>query len=137
MLLIHISFILPSALYILFTQLFDNILKYIFDNVVFDIIILLENLFDNAIEAVEKCANKKEIKFSIKNINSMLVLKLWNSSCKKPKVKKERFVTDKHDSKGHGWGLESVKYIVKKYDGIIEFEYTEMFFQTVIMIEGE
>ena len=40
-------------------------------------------------------------------------------------------------SKGHGWGLESVKYIVKKYDGIIEFEYTEMFFQTVIMIEGE
>jgi sensor histidine kinase regulating citrate/malate metabolism len=52
-------------------------------------------------------------------------------------VKKERFVTDKHDSKGHGWGLESVKYIVKKYDGIIEFEYTEMFFQTVIMIEGE
>lgn len=102
-----------------------------------DIIILLENLFDNAIEAVEKCANKKEIKFSIKNINSMLVLKLWNSSCKKPKVKKERFVTDKHDSKGHGWGLESVKYIVKKYDGIIEFEYTEMFFQTVIMIEGE
>ena len=102
-----------------------------------DIIILLENLFDNAIEAVEKCANKKEIKFSIKNINSMLVLKLWNSSCKKPKVKKERFVTDKHDSKGHGWGLESVKYIVKKYDGIIEFEYTEMFFQTVIMIEGD
>ena len=103
-----------------------------------DIIILLENLFDNAIVGrLKNSANKKEIKFSIKNINSMLVLKLWNSSCKKPKVKKERFVTDKHDSKGHGWGLESVKYIVKKYDGIIEFEYTEMFFQTVIMIEGE
>ena len=55
-----------------------------------DIIILLENLFDNAIEAVEKCANKKEIKFSIKNINSMLVLKLWNSSCKKPKSEKRK-----------------------------------------------
>ena len=42
LLLIHISFILPSALYILFTQLFDNILKYIFDNVIFDITILLD-----------------------------------------------------------------------------------------------
>ena len=31
----------------------------------------------------------------------------------------------------------TTSYIVKKYDGIIEFEYTEMFFQTVIMIEGE
>ena len=55
-----------------------------------DIIILLENLFDNAIEAVEKCANKKEIKFSIKNINSMLVLKLWNSSCKKAESEKRK-----------------------------------------------
>ena len=34
-------------------------------------------------------------------------------------------------------GIGKCKYIVKKYDGIIEFEYTEMFFQTVIMIEGE
>ena len=50
----------------------------------------------------------------------MLVLKLWNSSCKKPKVKKERFVTDKHDSKGHGWGLESVKSV--SYTHLIQTE---------------
>lgn len=40
-----------------------------------DIIVLLENLFDNAIEAVEKCENRKEIRFSIKNVNSMLIRK--------------------------------------------------------------
>lgn len=97
-----------------------------------DIIILLENLFDNAIEAVEKCANKKEIKFSIKNINSMLVLKLWNSSCKKPKVKKERFVTDKHDSKGHGWGLESVKYIVKSMMELLSLNIQKCFFKRLL-----
>ena len=34
--------------------------------------------------------NKKEIKFSIKNINSMLVLKLWNSSCKKAESEKRK-----------------------------------------------
>ena len=48
LLLIHISFILPSALYILLTQLFDNILKYIFDNILFDITICLTSFFFRA-----------------------------------------------------------------------------------------
>ena len=42
-----------------------------------DIIILLENSFDNAIEAVEKCNDRKEIRFNIRNVNSMLILKIW------------------------------------------------------------
>lgn len=40
-------------------------------------------------------------------------------------------------SERYYWTGITVLDIVKKYDGIIEFEYTEMFFQTVIMIEGE
>ena len=102
-----------------------------------DVIILLENLFDNAIQAAKKCEGKREIRFNIKNVNSMLILKLWNCSCKKPDKRKERFVTDKKDSKGHGWGVESVKYIVEKYDGSIEFKYDETFFEVIIMIKGE
>ncbi|RHO90497.1 ATP-binding protein [Ruminococcus sp. AF41-9] len=112
-----------------------NVVDMVMEDI--DIIILLENLFDNAIEAVEKCNDRKEIRFNIRNVNSMLILKIWNCSCKMPEVKKDRFITDKNDSKGHGWGLESVKYIVQKYNGSIEFEYGETFFEVIIIIGGE
>ena len=72
---------------------------------------------------------------NIENVNSVLILKLWNTSCKVPYVKKDRFITDKDDSNVHGWGVESVKSIVNKYNGSIEFKYDETFFEVVIIME--
>lgn len=99
-----------------------------------DFIILLENLFDNAIESALKCEKERKIFLNIENVNSVLILKLWNTSCKVPHVKKDRFITDKDDSNVHGWGVESVKSIVNKYNGSIEFKYDETFFEVDIII---
>ena len=95
---------------------------------------MLENLFDNAIESALKCEKERKIFLNIENVNSVLILKLWNTSCKVPYVKKDRFITDKDDSNVHGWGVESVKSIVNKYNGSIEFKYDETFFEVDIII---
>lgn len=94
----------------------------------------MENLLENAIEAASKCELKRKIVFELKNINDVLLLKIWNTSCKFPYVKKDRFITDKDDSNVHGWGVKSVKSIVNKYNGSIEFKYDETFFEVDIII---
>ncbi len=99
-----------------------------------DFIVLLENLLNNAIEASIKCNGTPQIKLSIKNINEMLILKIWNNSSKFPKIKGKKFYTDKTDADGHGWGIESAKSAVKKYDGTIKFRYNKDFFEVIVMI---
>ena len=49
-------------------------------------------------------------------------------------MKGEKFLTDKKEVKGHGWGIESVIYTVKKYNGEIEFRYDDDFFEVIIII---
>ena len=109
-----------------------NVVDMVMEDI--DIIILLENLFDNAIEASGQSEGKRKILLSIKNVNETFILKMWNNSNKLPIMKGEKFLTDKKDVKGHGWGIESVKYTVKKYNGEIEFRYDDDFFEVIIII---
>ena len=99
-----------------------------------DLVIIMENLLENAIEAASKCELKRKIVFELKNINDVLLLKIWNTSCKFPHVKNDKFVTDKREKNTHGWGIESVKNILEKYDGKINFEYDNNYFEVVIII---
>ena len=97
------------------------------------LVIILSNLFDNAIDAAVKSKEKK-ICLRIKNINDVLMMKMWNTSTRIPDVKRGKFVTDKLEAEGHGWGIESVKRLVKRYDGNITFKYDSDFFQVIIIL---
>ena len=99
-----------------------------------DFIILFENLINNAIEAASKCKEKRKIELTMKNVNDTLIFKLWNSNSKLPNKKGKKFLTDKMDTAGHGWGIESVKHIVEKYNGSVHFRYDESFFEVDIII---
>lgn len=98
-----------------------------------DLVIILSNLFDNAIDAAVKSKEKK-ICLRIKNINDVLMMKMWNTSTRIPDVKRGKFVTDKLEAEDHGWGIESVKRLVKRYDGNITFKYDSDFFQVIIIL---
>lgn len=100
-----------------------------------DLVIILGNLLDNAIEAAQKCEkSQRYIKLKIHNINSMLLLNIENSSSELPQLKNGIFVTSKNDKAAHGFGIESVKQIVKLYDGEIHFQYTENSFAVRILM---
>lgn len=104
-----------------------------------DFIVVLGNLLDNAIEASARCdRGKRRVELSILNINEMFIMKLRNTSASRPRQKNGRFVSNKKDRNRHGFGIESVKRIVEKYEGFLEFDYDDNVFSVAIMInEGK
>lgn len=102
-----------------------------------DFSIILGTLLDNAIEAVQQCETEnRKITLVIRAINQMFGMTLWNTSSRKPEMKKGKFQTTKEDKYLHGWGMESVKELVEKYDGEICFRYDEQFFEVKIIFMG-
>lgn len=91
-----------------------------------DVISVLSNLLDNAIEASEKC--KKEtslikVKFIVEKGRMILaVSNFWNG---KINMQDGKIISSKRDGKKHGYGLENVERIVKKYGGIYTIDNKE------------
>lgn len=90
-----------------------------------DITALIDNLLENAIESAE-ISDKKFIDFSI-NVrnNNFLIIKISNSCDKKPKEYNEHIISSKENSNFHGFGIISIKRVVKKYNGNIEMNFFE------------
>lgn len=90
-----------------------------------DISALFNNLLDNAIESAEKSANKKVL-IQITNVmNSYRKIAVINSCDVRPATKNGELVTSKKNKEVHGFGTKSVKKIVDKYDGELDWEYDE------------
>ena len=100
-----------------------------------DLVIILGNLLDNAIEAAQKCeASERYIKLKLRNLNNMVLLNLENGSSEMPLLKNDIFISNKQEEGVHGLGIESVRRIVETYEGEIYFQYTEKDFQVQILI---
>lgn len=96
--------------------------------------VLLGNLFDNAIEAAEKCPpENRDIYLKFCNRNEMFYLRMYNTSTSCPKVRNERFISTKSGDI-HGFGIENVRTIVDKYQGSMEFRYDTTYFEVSILI---
>lgn len=91
-----------------------------------DTCILFGNLFDNAIEACDKIVNNAErrIEFTIEKMNDIYVVQLKNSVKTDGKIllNNGEFVTSKEDKKAHGYGICSIKEILKNYDADINYK---------------
>ncbi len=90
----------------------------------FDLVTILGNLLDNALEAAEKSTDKF-ITFAINKHNSCEALIITNSCDEPPVSDHNRLLTTKKDKKVHGLGLKSVISKIKKYDGDIDWKYIE------------
>lgn len=85
-----------------------------------DLVKIFNNLASNALEACNR-QNDTESKWihfkSYIKENSMIIYQN-NSFDGKIKIKNDKLMTSKKNKKRHGIGVESIKYIVKKYNGI-------------------
>lgn len=80
----------------------------------------------NAFEASNKSADKKvELMIYPTNVN-YVTIKLNNSCNNAPVMNNGKLITTKKKSSIHGYGIKSIKRIVKNYDGNISFEYDEL-----------
>lgn len=103
-----------------------------------DVNILLGNLLDNAIEAVEKYkgANKK-IDLQIFSDETALLVRVSNPYEKGIKEDENGdILTSKEDVINHGIGLKSVKEVVNRYNGDLKIEREESVFKITAFLYG-
>lgn len=84
-----------------------------------DLYAILGNALDNAIEAVEKFKHqeKRQIDVMIYRQQQFLVINIVNPVKEIPVFEDDLPKTTKKDRFHHGFGLKSIQYMVKKYDG--------------------
>lgn len=100
-----------------------------------DIFVILYNLFDNAIEACEKVPKSERwIFLSLRHINDMFMICIRNSYAIQPRYENGEIVTLKKDKQFHGIGMRSVKKIVEKYEGRLEYESDKNVFEVSITL---
>lgn len=99
-----------------------------------DIIVILGNILDNAIEAAAKCENERYIRLNIRYDKGTLLISLKNNYDGNICKSNSKIKTTKSNHEMHGIGLKSVELIVQKYYGKIEINHNEKEFEITIML---
>lgn len=97
------------------------------DNLVFinnyDISTLFNNILDNAVEAAS-LSSQKYIHLEIANsLNSYHKVIVTNSCDTEPHSEKGKLITTKKNKEAHGFGTKSIRKIVNKYHGEMQWVY--------------
>lgn len=103
-----------------------------------EICVVLGNLLDNAIEATSKVEEGlKWIKITIGKQNKMTFMKIENNYQCDPIIRNGEYQTIKENKNAHGYGIRSVRRIIKKYDGTINLEAEEHVFRVRILLQAD
>lgn len=99
-----------------------------------DLVTILSNLLNNAIEACEDC-EEKIIKLKIDKEEKKLLIAVSNTYKHPPIKLGGKFQTTKtKDADNHGIGIENIKTTVDKYGGVCVIQYDETEFHFIIQI---
>lgn len=100
-----------------------------------DIYTLFGNALDNALEAVEKLDdNNKMININVDTYLNNIMISIVNFYDGKLNVDNGQINTTKEDVGFHGYGISSIKSIVKKYHGVTNISYHNNVFTLKILI---
>lgn len=100
-----------------------------------DLVILLSNLLNNAIEACERCNKEREIKIKCVFTNNEFILSIKNNyNGNLNKIGENLFTTKEQDKENHGIGLKNVIQIVEKNEGYYAVEHTDNEFWISVVI---
>ena len=103
----------------------------------YDLVAILNNLLDNAVEAAVNSENTF-VSISTNYTNTYAVITISNSCNNPPITSNNKLITTKENKTKHGIGIKSVKRTLKKYDGDLNWEYDEsnkIFITTVMLLE--
>ena len=98
-----------------------------------DIVIILSNLLNNAIEACEQCKKSRKIKIKIKQNKKELIISVKNTYEQTLLIENGEYKTTK-EKDGHGIGIKNVIQTVEKYHGEYAIYHDDNEFQFSIII---
>lgn len=99
-----------------------------------DMVTILGNLLDNAIEAGEKTETDRYVDVGMHYKAGVLFLVIKNSYDGMLSMQKGKLTTRKKEKSLHGIGLKSVKQAVEKYDGTMDIGYDGREFTVKVML---
>lgn len=89
-----------------------------------EMVSLLGNLFNNAIEAAEQSA-ERVLRFEVQGQRGYASVCMENSVYASVLADNRELRTTKEDKKVHGFGVKNIRRIVERYDGVVEFREEE------------
>lgn len=101
-----------------------------------DIVTLLVNLLDNAIEACEKLKESKVIQFKMILEEGELTISVRNPVKTPVKVKGKRIPTTKKEKNGHGLGILNINKVIEKNQGTSILKCQDGWFYFSAVISG-
>lgn len=99
-----------------------------------DFVVILGNLLDNSIEAIDRLQSGKNIEVNIEYEKDSIFISVVNSYDSVLNIEDGDIKTRKDNKLLHGIGLKSVKAVVEKYDGYIGVEHDENRFTVNAML---
>ena len=100
-----------------------------------DLIAIIGNLMDNAIEAAEKCQQGYVKVYLFNHNNSNIsVMKVVNNYSGKIEMEAGHLLTNKEDKMKHGFGVQNVHSIVEKYNGYVQNYYDGHEYTAVVVL---
>lgn len=99
-----------------------------------DMVVLLSNLLDNAIEASEKLKENKIIRLKLVKEKQQIVISAQNPVLAPLDIKQNRLRTSKKNKTNHGIGLENIQMVLNKYEGIGRMRYEKGWFYYTAII---
>lgn len=96
---------------------------------------LFGNLLDNAIEACEKVLEERNIIFIAAVKNEKMIIRMKNTRNEFYAPEKGQ-TTSKWDKENHGFGMETVLEIVRKYHGTLDVTETKRHYEINIIMYG-
>ncbi|NCB94576.1 MAG: ATP-binding protein [Clostridia bacterium] len=100
-----------------------------------DLIAMVGNMIDNAIEATHECEADQKISISLfETEGNFIIFQVINPFKERPVIKKGRLITSKKDAKNHGMGVESIRKIAEKYGGILDIDIDKGIFKATLGI---
>lgn len=85
-----------------------------------DLVILISNLLDNAIEAVRQVDGDRRIEIQSILKKNIWILLVKNSCMNEVVIRENRIETTKDNKESHGFGLSNIERVTKKYDGNLQ-----------------
>lgn len=98
-----------------------------------DLVILLSNIMDNAIEASRE-SEQRVIHVKMILEENIMTLSVKNTVKQAVEIQNNTIVTTKPDKENHGIGLQNVKQVIEKYDGMDMKRYSRGWFYYTALI---
>lgn len=103
----------------------------------FDLVVIMGNILDNAIQATCKLDSERRISIQMIYNKSILIINVSNTFDGKVLYNGYNIATSHVDKENHGLGLNNTKAILKKYNGTINISYSKNEFNVSTMMYVE